>query len=125
MEVSNREIKQILEKTVTTSRKDWSLKLPEALWAYRTAYKTPIGTTPFKLIYGKSCHLPVELEHKAYWAIKKLNLNYQAAGEKRILDINELEELRRDAYENAKIYKERTKKCHDKCISRKTSNKAM
>ncbi|KAI5385622.1 hypothetical protein KIW84_072287 [Lathyrus oleraceus] len=105
-------------KTVATSRKDWSLKLPEALWAYRTAYKTPIGTTPFKLIYGKSCHLPVELEHKAYWAIRNLNLNYKAAGEKRILDINELEELRRDAYENAKIYKERTKQWHDKRISR-------
>ena len=90
------------------------MKLPEALWAYRTAYKTPIGTTPFKLIYGKSCHLPVELEHKAYWAIKNLNLNYKAAGEKRILDINELEELRRDAYENARIYKERIKQWHDK-----------
>lgn len=119
VEVSNREIKQILEKTVATSRKDWSSKLPEALWAYRTAYKTPIGTTPFKLVYGKSCHLPVELEHKAYWAIKNINHSYTAADEKRILDIHELEELRQDAYENAKIYKERTKKCHDKRISRK------
>ena len=64
-EVSNREIKQILEKTVSTSRKDWSSKLDDALWAYRTAYKTPIGCTPFQLVYGKACHLPVELEHKA------------------------------------------------------------
>ena len=119
VEVSNREIKQILEKTVATTRKDWSSKLNEALWAYRTAYKTPIGTTPFKLVYGKSCHLPVELEHKAYWAIKMLNMNYTAAGEKRVLDLNELEELRLDAYENAKIYKERTKKWHDKRLSRK------
>ena len=119
VEVSNREIKQILEKTVATSRKDWSSKLNDALWAYRTAFKTPIGTTPFKLVYGKSCHLPVELEHKAYWAIKTLNLNYKSAGEKRVLDIHELEELRLDAYENAKIYKERTKKWHDKRISRK------
>jgi hypothetical protein len=119
VEVSNREIKQILEKTVATSRKDWSSKLPEALWAYRTAYKTPIGTTPFKLVYGKSCHLPVELEHKAYWVIKTLNLNYTAAGEKRILDIHELEELRLDAYENARIYKERTKKWHNNRILRK------
>ena len=115
----NREIKQILEKTVATSRKDWSSKLNDALWAYRTAFKTPIGTTPFKLVYGKSCHLPVELEHKAYWAIKTLNLNYKTVGEKRILDIHELEELRLDAYENARIYKERTKKWHDKRISRK------
>ena len=109
VEVSNREIKQILEKIVATSRKDWSSKLHEALWAYRTAFKTPIGTTPFKLVYGKSCHLPVELEHKTYWAIKTLNLNYSAAIGNRILDINELEELRLDAYENAKIYKERIK----------------
>ena len=94
VEVSNREIKQILEKTVATTRKDWSSKLNEALWAYRTAYKTPIGTTPFKLVYGKSCHLPVELEHKAYWAIKMLNMNYTVAGEKRVLNLNELEELR-------------------------------
>ena len=88
MEVSNREIKQILEKTIATSRKYWSSKLHEALWEYKRAYKTPIGTTPFKLIYGKSCHLPVEREHKAYWAIKTLNLNYKAAREKRILDIH-------------------------------------
>ncbi|MCI55977.1 putative protein NYNRIN-like, partial [Trifolium medium] len=62
-----------MEKTVSTSRKDCSLKLDEALWAYRTAFKSPIGHTPFQMVYGKSCHLPVELEHKAYWALKFLN----------------------------------------------------
>jgi transposase InsO family protein len=122
VEVSNREIKQILEKTVSISRKDWSEKLTEALWAYITAYKTPIGTTPYQLVYGKSCHLPFELKHKAYWAIKTLNLDYLASGEKRILDIHKLEELRQNAYENAIIYKERTKAWHDKRIVKKDFN---
>jgi len=110
VEFSNRQIKSILEKTVSTSRKDWASKLENALWAYRMAYKTPIGTTQFKLIYGKSYHLLVELEHKAYWAIRNLNLYPNLAGEKRKLQLSELEELRIDVYENACIYKERTKK---------------
>jgi len=75
VEVSNRQIKAILEKTVSISRKDWSTKLDDALWAYRTTYKTPIGMTPFKLIYGKSCHLPVELEHEGEKNHKKGGLN--------------------------------------------------
>jgi len=81
-EVSNREIKRILEKTVSSSRKDWSLKLDEALWAYRTAFKAPTGFTPFQLVYRKSCHLPVELEHRAFWALKFLNFDQEQAGEK-------------------------------------------
>jgi len=62
-EVSKRELKKILEKIVASTRKDWSIKLEDALWAYRTAYKTPIDLSPFQLVYGKSCHLPVEMEH--------------------------------------------------------------
>ncbi|KAK8597162.1 hypothetical protein V6N13_001794 [Hibiscus sabdariffa] len=115
-EISNREIKQILEKTVSTNRKDWSPKLDEALWAYRTAFKTPLGMSPFKIVYGKACHLPVELEYKAFWAIKKLNMDAQLAGEKRLLELNELEEFRLQAYESARLYKEKTKRWHDKHI---------
>ncbi|CAM8987397.1 unnamed protein product [Rhodiola kirilowii] len=122
VEISNREIKSILGKTVSSHRKDWASKLDDALWAYRTAYKTPIGMSPFRLVYGKTCHLPVELEYKALWAIRELNMDMKAAGEKRILQLHELDEIRLDSYENARIYKERTKKRHDKRIVRREFN---
>ncbi|XP_074326664.1 uncharacterized protein LOC141664606 [Apium graveolens] len=92
-EVSNREIKRILEKVVSPLRKYWSLKPDEAIWAYRTTFKTPLGMSSFQLVYGKVCHLPAELEHKAYWDLKKIKLDMEAAREKRMLQLNELEEF--------------------------------
>nr|GEX27811.1 reverse transcriptase domain-containing protein [Tanacetum cinerariifolium] len=100
VKVSNRGLKCILERTVRENRASWSEKLEDALWAFRTAYKTPIGCTPYKLVYGKSCHLPIELEHKAYWALKHVNFDLTTAGDHRKLQLNE---LRDQAYENSLI----------------------
>nr|GEW99572.1 hypothetical protein [Tanacetum cinerariifolium] len=93
VEVSNHGLKRILERTIGENRASWSDKLDDALWTFRTAYKTPIGCTPYKLVYGKECHLMIELEHKAYWALKHANFDLQTAGVYRKVQLNKLNEL--------------------------------
>jgi hypothetical protein len=117
-ETLNRQLKIIYNKTIEKGGKDWSKKLDRALWASRTTFKTPIGMTPYQFVYGKACHLPVELEHKAYWAIKEMNLDLDAVVVKRRIQISELEEMRLKAYENTSIYKERIKRWYDKRLKK-------
>ncbi|XP_076932379.1 uncharacterized protein LOC143597885 [Bidens hawaiensis] len=109
VEVSNRHIKEILMKTIHVNRKDWSVKLNDAFWAYQNAYKTPISTTPYRLVYGRGCHLLMELAHRALWEIRSVNMNYNEAGELRKLQLCELEEIRDEAYECSSTYREKLK----------------
>nr|GEU35237.1 DNA-directed DNA polymerase [Tanacetum cinerariifolium] len=111
-----------LVSTRGENRASWSDKLDDAPWASRTAYKTPIGCIPYKLVYGKACHLPTELEHKTYWALKLANFDLQTVGDHRIVQLNELNELRDQAYENSLIYKEKTKRLHDSKIKDRVFN---
>nr|GFA46715.1 reverse transcriptase domain-containing protein [Tanacetum cinerariifolium] len=119
VEVSNRGLKCILERKVEEHRASWPDKLDDALWAFRTAFKTLIGCTPYKLVYGKLYHLPIALEHKAYWALKHVNFDLKTAGDHRKLQLNE---LRNQAYESSLIYKKRTKKLHDCKIKNRIFN---
>nr|GEW06184.1 reverse transcriptase domain-containing protein [Tanacetum cinerariifolium] len=122
VEVTNQGLKRILERTVGENRTLWTDKLDDALWAFRTSFKTPIGCTPYRLVYRKSCHLPLELEHKAYWALKHANFDLKITGDHRKLQLNELHDLRDQAYENSLIYKERAKKLHDLKIKNRIFN---
>nr|GEU68339.1 reverse transcriptase domain-containing protein [Tanacetum cinerariifolium] len=111
-----------LRKDRRQNRASWSDKLDDALWAFRTAFKTPIECTPYKLVYGKACHLPFELEHKVYWALKHCNFDLKSASDHRKVHMNELNKLRDQAYENSLIYKEITKKIHDSKIKNRVFN---
>ena len=119
VELSNREIKLILQRTVNRSRKNWSKKSDDALLAYRTTYKNPMDMSPYKMVDGKAFHLPLELEHKAYQEIKELNYDFKLFGEKRLFDTSSIGEWRTQAYENAKLFKEKFKRWHDKRIQKR------
>ncbi|GJZ85656.1 putative nucleotidyltransferase, ribonuclease H [Tanacetum coccineum] len=112
-EVTNKAIKRILERSVGYNPKDWSEKLNDALRAFRTAYKTPTGCTPFRMVYVKACHLLVEIEHKEYWSLKQCNMDLTTAIKNRFLELSKLMKLQDGAYKNTRIYKERTKRWHD------------
>nr|GEV86295.1 reverse transcriptase domain-containing protein [Tanacetum cinerariifolium] len=99
-----------------------AIQLYDALWAFRIAFKTPIGCTPYKLVYGKACHLPIELEYKAYWALKHCNFDLKTACDHQKVQMNELNELQDQDYENSLIYKEKTKKIHDSKIKNRLFN---
>nr|GEV41815.1 reverse transcriptase domain-containing protein [Tanacetum cinerariifolium] len=122
VEVSNRGLKHILERTIGENCASWSDKLDDALWAFHTAFKTPIKCTPYKLVYRKACRLPIKLEHKAYWALKHCNFDLKTTGDHQKVQLNELNELRDHAYENSLIYKEKTKKIHDSKIKNRVFN---
>ena len=109
VEASNHEIKRILQKTVRPDRKDWSLKLEDALWASRTAYKSPIGMFLYRLFFEKACDLPIKIEHRAYWAIRELNMNFDEAGKNRLLQLSKLDEWRNESYISSRIYEEKLK----------------
>nr|GEY07685.1 reverse transcriptase domain-containing protein [Tanacetum cinerariifolium] len=89
VKVSDRGLKRILERTIGENRASWFDKLDDALWAFRTAFRTPIGCTPYKLVYEKACHLPIKLEHKAYWALKHCNFYLKTTGDYRKIQMNE------------------------------------
>lgn len=108
-EISNKEIKIILEKTVNSSGKDWSKRLEDTLWAYRISYKTPICMPPYLIVFGKMCHVLVEIEYLAYWAIHQMNLDAGACEDGRKLQLQELEEFKMESYDLAMWYKKRTR----------------
>ncbi|XP_049368931.1 uncharacterized protein LOC125833804 [Solanum verrucosum] len=95
---------------MNAKRIGWSKKLDDALWGYRTMFKTPIGMSPYQLVFGKSWHLPVELENKVIWALKKQYLDWDVESSQRLNDLNELNEFHLKAYKSSALYKQKMKR---------------
>jgi len=108
-----------LQKVVQSNMKDWSKLLKDALRAHKTAYHTSLGMSPYRVVFGKACHLLVEINHPTYWAVKDCNMAFVEAGMERKLQLQELKQIHLEAYENSKIYKEKMKRFHDFMILRK------
>ncbi|XP_042029892.1 uncharacterized protein LOC121776794 [Salvia splendens] len=118
-EIPTREIKSILEKRVNPSRKNWSARLENALWAYMTAYNTLIGMSPYRIIFGKKCHLPVGIEHRVYWAVQQVNMDARACEEERKLQLQEVEELRLESFETTKLWHDKNLRTKDLQVGQK------
>lgn len=106
----NCSINRIIEKVTNHYRKGKFKYLDDALWVCRFAFEIPLGISPYRLINGKACHLPIDLQHKIFWDVKKLYFNMHVVGQEKILQVNELEEHKLFSYENDELYKEKIKK---------------
>lgn len=104
---------------VAPFRMDLATHLDDALWAYMAAYKKPLGISPYKIVCERAFHLPLELQHKLFWAIKKLSLNFEKAGATWMLQFNELKEMRNFTYKNVELHEEKTKGSHDRKIQKR------
>ena len=109
----------MFQKVVQPNRNYWSKLLEDVLWAHKTTYQTPLGRSPYRVVLCKPCHLSMEIEHRAYWAMKSCNMVFDEASMERKLQLQELEEIRLEGYVNFKIYKEKVKRIHDSRILRK------
>jgi hypothetical protein len=123
VESTNKVIEAILTKTVKENRKDWSYRLPEALWAYRTTWRNTTGFSPYELVYGKSVVFPVEFEIKTLRNALAVNLDLTDAQTARLHQLNELDEKRLDAIHQTTMLQQQRSKWHDKTIKNKKFQK--
>jgi len=120
VESTNKVLESILTKTVQLHHKDWADRLPEALWAYRTTWRNTTGYTPYQLVYGKQVLLPIEFQVKTFRTAAQLSLNLDEAQKQRLMQLNELDEIRQDAVQRTVLIQNQRTKWHDKFLKKKT-----